>query len=393
MSDFGLTPEGFKRKRLADILPELQDDMRSVFGDNFNVSDQSPDGQILGTTAEVYANLWEIADEAYNAFNPSSAQDSTLSNLVQINGIVRRPASPSTVSLTVTGNNGTVIPAGSLVSTVDGNVQFSTDAAVTISAGTGTVAATATVNGPLVAEINTVTVIDTPISGWATVTNPAAATLGSNAEEDAELRARRDRSVAINAQSVIDAIFATINAVQGVTQLTVIENDTNDNPDPNGLPAHSFNAVVVGGTDEDVAQAIFLKKPVGILAFGSTTIQVPDDQGINHPISFTRPNLVNIFVNVTIKKSNEYPSNGDEAMKQAIVDYANGELIEGRGFFLGDDVIYSRLYTPINVIPGHEVTDLRIGKTASPTGTSNIAIAFNEVSTFLVANINIIEAP
>ena len=66
MSDYGITETGFKRKRLDQILDELNGAVKAVFGDNFNVSPESPDGQINGVIAEVFANLWEGFEESYH---------------------------------------------------------------------------------------------------------------------------------------------------------------------------------------------------------------------------------------------------------------------------------------------------------------------------------------
>lgn len=389
MSEFGISPEGFKRKRLDQLLEELNDEVKSVFGDNFNVSPESPDGQVNGIVSESNANLWEIAEESYNAFNPSAATGVTLSNLVQLNGITRLPATSSRAQLTLTGTAGTTIPAGSLVSTSDTGDQFSTELAVTLDgAGNGSVFASAVNTGPIIALAGTLTEIDTPITGWSTVTNSADALVGTDEETDVELRARREQSVARDAQAIIDAIFAGVANVPGVTQTVVLENDT-DVVDSNGLPPHSFQVIVVGGVDEDIGDIIWLKKPAGILSFGSTTVQIIDSQGIPHDISFSRPTTVDIYVEVTLNTFAEYPANGDDLIKQAIVDYANGDLIAGRGFSLADDVVYTRLYTPINSVQGHEITDLRIGTSPSPTGTSNIPIGPTEISNFLTVNITV----
>lgn len=389
MADYGVLPTGFNRKRLNTILEELNREVQSVFGENINLSPQSPDGQINGIVSEAYADLWELAEESYNAFNPSSVTGLSLGNLVQINGISRLQATFSTVTLTVSGVSGTIIPAGSLVSTADSSVDFETVAAATIaSGGSIEVEATATASGPLEAAIGTVTVIGTPVTGWSSVTNLAAATLGTDEENDSDLRARRARSVASASQAIIDAIFSAVSNIDGVTQTVVLENDTNST-DANGLPPHSFHVIVAGGLDNDIVQAIWIKKPAGITSFGTTTSTAVDVQGISHDVSFSRPTIIPIYVEVEVTKFAEYPSNGDELIKQAIVDYANGDLVEGRGFSLSDDIIYTRLYTPINSVPGHEIDSLTIGIAPSPTGTVNIAIAIDEIGAFEVDNITV----
>ncbi len=387
MSEFGVTPEGFNRKRLDQLLLELNDEVKSIFGDNFNVSPESPDGQINGVISESNANLWELGNEAYDAFNPSAATGVSLSNLVQLNGLKRLAAASSRTQITLSGTPNTTVPAGSLVSTNDTGDQFSTELSVTLDGGgSGVVFVSSVEVGPIVALAGTITIIDTPITGWDSCTNSADATVGRNEETDIELRSRREQSVSRDAQATIDAIFSAIGNIPGVTSVTVLENDT-DVVNGDGLPPHSFQVIVVGGDDIVIADTIWIKKPAGITSFGSTTVQINDSQGTPHDISFSRPTTVDIYVEVDITTNTDYPAGGDDLMKQAIVDYANGQLVEGRGFGLSDDVIYTRLYTPINSIQGHEIDALRIGLSASPTGEVNIPIAATEVSNFLVTNI------
>jgi len=384
MAEYGITDDGFVRKRLDLLLQEINDAVRGVFGENINLTPQSPDGQINGIVAGSNADLWEIAEDAYNAFNPSAATGDTLSSLVQLNGITRLPATFSRATLTITGANGTNIPGGSLVTTSDTGETFATDVAVVIAGGTAEVTATCLVTGPVQAVAGTLTKIDNPITGWQTVTNAADATVGTDEETDAALRARRELSVQASAQAILDSIYAGIAEVPNVTQLTVLENDT-DVVDVNGLPPHSFRAIVVGGDDDDIAAAIWSKKPAGIKSDGTTVVVVPDIQGFPHDIGFSRPTLVpiEVVVDISIYDPNEFPGTGEQQIKDAIVSYANAN------FLLGEDVIYSRLFTPINSVPGQQVNSLEIAAIPGPLGTANIPIAVGEISQFLDANITV----
>lgn len=390
MPDFGVTPEGFNRKRLDLLLLELNGAVQIALGENVNLSPESPDGQINGSVSESNANLWEIAEESYDAFNPSAVTGVTQDNLYQLNGVARLPATSSIVTVTITGTQSTVVPIGSLISTSDLGDQFSTNAEVIIPvSGNIDVLSSSVDKAPIKALAGTLTQIDTPITGWDSVTNSLDALVGTDEETDPEFRARREQSVARDAQAIIDAIFAEIRSIANVTQVTVLENDTNVGPDINGLPAHSVHAIVVGGDNTSIAEAIFLKKTLGATTFGTTTVPVNDDQGIPHDISFSRPTEIPIFVVVNLTTFSGYPADGDDQIKQAIVDYANGDLIVGRGFLLGDDVIHSEIYTPVNTIPGHTVDSLFI-KISSPADlTVDISIAITETSQFTIANITV----
>jgi len=387
---FGVLPTGFERKRLPDILEDLNAQLQQVFGSNINVSPESPEGQINGLLAESYANLWELIEFAYNAFDPSAATGETLSSLVTLNGINRLSATATRVTLTLAGTAGTLVPAGSIVSAPLTGIQMATLDDAIISPGI-TVSADVNQTGPVIVLAASVSSIDMPINGWDSVTNIDAGLTGRNVETDIELRIRRAQSVARGAQNIIDSIFAEIASVDGVTNVLVLENDT-DATSSEGLPPHSFNAVVTGGVDQDIGDAIWLNKPVGILSFGATATTVLDSQSIIHTISFDRPDIVPVFVRVTTEIDTlSYPANGDDQIRQLIIDYANGLVLTGQSFGLGDDVILSRLFTPANRVNGHNVQSILIGGSFSTLLDADFVIPTRSISQFILANIDIVQ--
>lgn len=389
MSSFGLSSTGFVKKRLDDLVIQLENEFKGAYGANFKVDPETKQGQIIANLAAEYASLWDIAEDSFNSFNPQAALAKALSDLVQYNGLTRQPATKSTVVLTVTGTNGTLIPSGSQVEIVDSDVKFETVTPVTIT-GSTLVNAQALETGPIEAVAGTITTIFTPVTGWSTVTNVGDAVPGFNEESDEELRARRNRSTALSGQNIIDAIAAQLEAVDDVISVLVLENDTDIDPDANGVPAHSVEAVVRGGDAEDIKDVLLQNKVPGIPFTGNTNVPAEDSQGVPVDINYTIPVDVPIQVEITLVTDSGYPADGDDQIAQNIIDYAAGIFINGRGFGVSDDVILSELYTPINFVPGHFVTDLRIAKTVDPLGTTNIPIDIRELSTFDAADITII---
>lgn len=387
----GISEDGFTRKRLDEILEDKNAAVRGALGDDLNLSPESPDGQINGVYSESDSNLWSLAEACYNAFSPSKASGAALSDLVELNGIERQDATSTSVELLCSGVPGVIIPIDSLCSTEGGVIVVKTLSSVTIGAGgTVSVPAESITTGVEVVLAGEITNIDTPISGWAIVTNPLDGITGEEEETDAELRVRRNRSVSRSAISILDSIVAEVLAVSGVTYTAGFENDQ-DVTDPNGLPPHSTLIVVEGGGDDDIAQAIFIKKVDGIQTTGNSSGNATDSQGVVKPINFSRPNKIEIHVRVDINTFEDFPPTGIQDIKQAIVDYANGDLIEGRGFGVNDDVIRTELFTPVNTVNGLSVSILTIlaGSPAGPGDFANIAIGFDERSEFTIANIEV----
>jgi len=237
--------------------------------------------------------------------------------------------------------------------------------------------------GPVASEVNTLTNILTPQLGWDSVTNPLPASEGRSIETDEELRIRFRNTKFERASSTVDAIYSALIDIAGIEQVVVYENDT-DVTDSMGIPSHSFLPIVLGGLSSEIGQAIWENKPMGIRSFGDTNVVIYHTQGFAHNIAFKRPDPVPIYITINVTKDSTFPGNGNDSIRSALIAYFANNL------GIGDDVIYSRLYTPLNTVPGFFVNSMFIGKTPTPSGTTNIAINFAEIATISSVNINIV---
>ena len=81
---FGVTPAGFARKRLPEILAEIEEAMRLVFGPGVIQTPESPLGQLNGLFADLSATHWEIDEEVYNALDPDQAEGVNLDRIAKL---------------------------------------------------------------------------------------------------------------------------------------------------------------------------------------------------------------------------------------------------------------------------------------------------------------------
>ncbi len=372
-----LTAQGFTRTRLDERLSQLQDAMRAIFGPNINLDPDTMDGQTLGIFAESTSNLDQLAEDVYHSFNPQSATGVALSRLVQLNGIRRIEGTYSTVTLRCVGSEGTLILAGNLVKSTATNATFQTVSDATIPAsGQIDVEARSSTNGAILAPAGTLTKIDTPIYGWQTATNLLDATPGRDEETDEQLRLRRRASTSTPGQAIVDAIYGALTNIPSVLQARVYENDQDTVQPVTGLPPHSIYCIVEGGTDADILKTIWLKKTAGTTTHGTTSGTVNDSMGNPHTLKFSRPSDVNVYVVVNLHTRSGWPTDGDQRIKDALTAWAVANQS------IGEEVIHSRLFDPINSVPGHSIDSLYIGTSAAPTDTANIAVPFDGLSRF-----------
>ena len=129
---FGVTAAGFFRKRLTDILGDLQAAIKDAFGTDKRVDAKSPIGIIVAIVAEVIGEMWEVLEAVYSSFDPSTAVGASMDNCLDLVGLRRLSNVYSTVDVALGGVVGTVIPVDSVVATVNAGDQFKTTTSTTL---------------------------------------------------------------------------------------------------------------------------------------------------------------------------------------------------------------------------------------------------------------------
>lgn len=438
---FGLTSEGFVSKTLAILKQEIEEDLRAAFGDSIRLEPQSAFGQFVGTQAERFALLWELAQALDSAIDPDKAAGEALDGVAALTGTIREAAAPSGVVATCTGTPSTALAVGRQASVVQTGVRFETVAAATIavlpawagttsytagqrvtnasrayhcittgvSAGSGGPTTTSlditdgtahwrylgegtgaidvdmesVDDGPVIAVSGTLTVIETPVGGWSNVVNLLDAVPGQDEETDAALRQRRITELATGGKATHAAIVADLLAVEDVTSVLVFENETAV-VDAEGLPPKSVEAVVLGGTDADIREALYNSVAAGIATHGAISGVVTAADGQLFTVRHSRPTTKNIYVRVDlVKDPDTYPTNGDDQVKAAIVaDEAYYEL--------GRDVTSSRVESNVWGVAGVlDVTLTAIGLAPAPTLETTIVLLARELAAFDSSRITI----
>lgn len=393
MTDIVLDSTGLTIKTQAEMLETLKTAFRaSVIGDLARIDDvDSPEGRIAAILAEMKSDLAGHLQAAVAALLPSTSTGEFLKEMIKFNGISQNVKEYSTVTLTVTANTaGCTIPAGKQVSTPAG-VVFATDTEVVLgpSAST-TVGATAVEAGALVAEAGTVTDILTPVYGWASATNVAAALPGNLDETDPAMRIRRWRAAVGVGIHHPSKIYTSLFNLPNVTAVALeINNGVVDLP--SGVPPQHVRAIVRGGTNQDVADTLFGSYAAyagagsvaaGIGTYGAQSVVCTGD-GQTGTIYFDRSSDVNIAIVVRTRKGASYPANGDARIRAFILELFAGTLeVEGEsveGFVLGDDIYGTRIMTACHAVPGHTVDVVYVGKDDDgvPTATS-LVLGINE---------------
>lgn len=378
----------------TDLRDQLIQEAKSIFGEDIYLDSDSADYQLISILSKKIFDSYSLAQLVYNNRTPITAIGVGLDNAVAYANIKRKPATYSTVMLTLTGSAGTEITNAQAID--QSNTKWNIPDCSIGTDGTVVVEATCDTPGNIGALPNTINVIGTPIFGWISVNNTYAATPGVDVETDAELRGRYSLAVRSPSVTVFDSLQASIEEITGVQRVVGYENDTGNvstgtvPPNvPAGLPAHSVTFVIEGGEDKAIAENIYNKKTPGCYTNGTTAIDVTSDAGNVNTIRFYRPTYINVYAKITVKKFANWNDELGNKIKEQVNSYiADLNIAES----VYNSMIWAVAVGAMDSItnPSFSVTGVELGTSASSLSATDVKIAFNAVAQCSLENITVV---
>lgn len=381
---FGLTRAGFVKKDFLTCYSEISETFKSKINQNIDLSHTSVFGNIIGIFAERESLLWDGLQELSTTMNPNNATGIPLQNAIAINGISKQEATASKVVLTFSGKIGTKIPAGTGVAIPDTSYQFNTKLDSVIGQnGTVDIEAECSTLGEVKALAGTITKILNPIYNIESCINIKDAVVGQFEETEEDLKIRRLQLLQRAGSATEKGIRAAIQKVEGVKTSILLNAEI-----ANYIPSGSIHLYVEGGEPLAIANAINSSRGGGCLLYSdesSIKNTIKDSQGIDRVVSFSRPKEKIIYLSIALKTNSDFPVNGYEQVKNAIIDYANKNLT------IGKSLINSSLYVPINSVNGIIGIQVYQGLSSNPTDSFNISVEPIEYAKLDTSRINFID--
>lgn len=381
-----ITEKGYERPTYEDLLEAQIGRAKQLFGEDIDTNDNTPLGKYIRLNVVDLADVYEISEKIYFARFPHTATGVSLDRLCPFTGVTRNPATHAQHSIKFIGTAGENVPAGFEVSTADGSVIFHLYNSLPIG-DDGTVVGVVeceqagTIGNVAVGKIDTIVNPDTYVES---IEHLDVEIYGKEIETDVDLRARFDLTVGGAGSATVASLRGAIARVPLVDGVAVIENDTDEVVD--GIPPHSFECFVLSPEtqDQQVAAAIFSKKPVGIKSHGGVSVEITDDSGVPHIISFSRTIQVDMRVRVTVTTNSYFEADGIDQIKSHIATYINN-LKNGNTVYVSS--IYGYIYKATGVV---NVPSLELSTDGAVYSKADVAIAGNEVARVSVADIEVV---
>jgi uncharacterized phage protein gp47/JayE len=447
--DYGVTNNGFVVKPFEVILQEEQDDFRTAFGNDIDLSNTSIEGVYVKNQALKRTQLWEQLGKLYTIGDVDDSFGVYLDRLVNYVNVQRLPSSATQVYECLWAKEGTEIPSGHLLrlasgqtfrviraatvsrsmllgfilsakeavighayqiqinstiityTAIDGDEegQIQNGIAVAIEAKfpgvfemrnsndglavhskigleAFSMASTdtllefpligfytvyiATKTGAIIVSIGALNEIVTKVNGLDSAVNFSSGITGRAMESDTELRmglGTRQKQATANEVAIQNEILN----VSGVEYARVYSN--RDIIEVDGRPPKSYEAVVVGGDDQAIANLIFEKGPAGVQAFGNINKDVVDSEGFHWNIGFSRPKNRYIWVKAdySLNSEEDPPLNVISSIQDNIITWSKTALD------VGVDLIYQKIFRPIYDVRGISFAAIKVAVTSDLT--------------------------
>lgn len=391
-----VTSSGLIVPDTSTVLDQVTQDFKNALGQDLDTTPETPQGRLIQLITDYRTNTLAINALNANQINLRYATGRYLDAIGAFFGVTRKSATSTRVLATVTGASGTVIPQGFQAQTTAEDVFYAENNITISSNGTATGYFLSIEKGEIPCEVNSLTMIVNAVLGWETIINSASATIGTNVENDTDFRIRiqASRNTGI---SLMSAIKSRLTNVPNVLSSWAYDNYTGSSITYDGvtIPAHSICVVVDGGSNQDIAEAIFNAKTggTGYTAITDQSVDVIVTDGnynVPYTVTFNRPEQVGFKVSITVKSGTYSGADLESDVKQAIINWSEG-LVEGvNGLAIGQNVSPFEISAAVSdQLPDIYVKDCKIALLNGVLGTNELVFTVSQVGQILTSNITV----
>lgn len=385
------TPDGITIESLVEVTAELSEAYRSIYGQNINLDQDTPDGQRVGVEAKARADVQAFILDLYNSIDPDLARGVSLDRIIKIAGITRRPATRSSWDIDVTTNRPVTLNVGY---TIDDDLGQSWQVVTAVDLPTGTTAVTflAVDFGAVSNTAGAALTQNTIVLGVTALNAPGDPVVGANEETDVELRQRRNLSLQNPSYSTTGGLFARLANTPGVLDVQVYENDQDTEDVVRDIGPHTIWCVVEGGELADIAETIAKNKTGGTALKGTIEVVYNEERirpngssfVVPHIMRFDRPvtTLLYVTVNATRKVASE-----------PVDTVLIAQRLAARNYSIGEEAVASELYDVAygDVEPNFFLTDLQISDDNVTFTDEQLTSALDGKFVIEVANVTVTE--
>ena len=376
-----VTEQGYKRRTFEDIINAKVTKARELFGDSINTDENTALGKFIMICAYDQYHVEELAEKIYYSIFPQTAFGMSLDRLAWSMGITRKPATPASYKVKVTGTAGATIEAGFLVGVDpvyvgdETELTFENTASTIIGEnGECEITVTCTMDGSIGnVSPSIINRIVNPVAYAEAVQGIEVIEAATDDESDHELRKRYEIAREGKGGCTPTAIISALVKIPTVNNAFVDVNESATETSENGLPPKTITCYVDGGEayKQEIGQTIFDNKPVGIGTYGAESVSVSYGALSDYVVYFSYVETVSVYIKLEITTNEKFEAKGNETIKENIEAFI-------KALEMGEPLITTALYGEIYKVKGVVMALIETSTDGINFSADNISVDANK---------------
>lgn len=375
-----VSKEGYRRRTLEEIVNAKIESAKALFGETINTDETTTLGKFILICAYEQYHVEELAELIYYSIFPQTASGQSLDRLSWGVGIKRNAETSAIYKVKVIGTAGETIPVGFLVGVnadyigEDGDLTFSNMQDTVVGAnGECEITAVCTVSG-VVGNVAP-SIIDRVVNAVGYVEEVQGIEVveaATGEESDYDFRTRYAKAIEGKGGCTESSIIAELVSIPTVKDayISVNESATENLGD---IPPKTIACYISGGVgyEQQIAEAIFNRKPIGVGTHGEETVSVSYGGLTDYEIKFSFAESKDIYVNIDLVTNEKFESNGNATIKSNIETFINS-------LGMGEQIITTALYGDIYKVSGVVSAIVTVSTDGQTYTADNVNVAVNE---------------
>ncbi|EEJ2154917.1 hypothetical protein XK44_003674 [Salmonella enterica subsp. enterica] len=380
-----VTSTGYVPVKLDDWISRFETLFRRVYGADIDLSAKSADGQMVGILAQMFADQDEQVAILFSMLDPNQASGVYVDQFLAYVALQRKgEMSTLLTKVKIEGDRNTIIRTPYYVTDSSNNVYQLNSTVALDDNGVVETSFSSVKTGRFVVLANDELKPQTIVSGVRKVTNMQVSSGGASTELDSEAIDRAYASYGKPGTNSIDGIVAEIRQMTDVIACNGYENEEDTRDPLTGLPPHSMQIVVDGGSPAAIADCIFRRKTNGCKQIGTVSYQITDKSGTQRTMKWSQPTYVEAYASLVVARKELFTDVSEELIKNAILS---------KVYNIGEEVSTYELGQLIQeangVSPNFYIKTFFVGKSANPSTDTILRITALERAIFAADRITI----
>lgn len=265
---------GVNVANFTEIRSELIKRYKEAYGSDIDLSTSSADGVFVNNLSLIMNNILQTMLTLYSNLDVENASGKYLDTLCNLSNIIRKEATPSSVSLQITNVGSDTLSNIDRLTFIDKSGVawiYTTENPLSIARNeTKEISAICEQPGPTEAPVGFIAGMlqNYPLQ----ITQKENAIVGRDAETDDELRARRSKSLGGSSLTILESLIGSLMTISGINDVHIYnnnENKTKTAKDGTIIDNHSVYCILrldgtVNVSDETIGNIIHSKLTPGV---------------------------------------------------------------------------------------------------------------------------------